>query len=205
MTASSTAPTLYQDWQARKDRLTGLSRKPGDFREAELRLLTFLLRYYRGVAEAEKLARFPAQSQVFIDRRAIIVHAHLGQGYLPEIRSPDQAAQHVRKLVERMSSRVSSYDAGATGPLFDPTLPPPFSASLEAIRGSLCDSSADVRLVAIVDLGEFGTLDDVSLISDLLALPQQADEDPFERHVLITAMKKIVARHAGKPQPLPIE
>jgi hypothetical protein len=57
-----------------------------------------------------------------------------------------------------------------------------------------------VRLVAIIELGRFGTLDDISLISDLLALPPQNDEDPFERHVLLTAMKNIIRRLTSERQ-----
>lgn len=80
----------------------------------------------------------------------------------------------------------------AERPLFDPSAPPTCDETLEAIRGRLCEGNVNARLLAIVELGQFGTLDDIGLICDLLALPRQADEDPFEHHVLLTAMKKIV-------------
>jgi len=199
VTATVPTPTLYQDWQARKDRLAALPQRTGGFRETELRLLNFLLQRFRGAAEVDVPARFPIRGEVYVDRRAIVVHAHLGKGYLSDVHTRREAEQRVRGLVERMASPATSDEASAAGPLFNPAAPP-FDEALEAIRGRLCDANADVRLVAIVELGGCGNLDDIGLISDLLALPPQRDEDPFERHVLLTAMKKIVRRVGKQPR-----
>ena len=88
--------------------------------------------------------------------------------------------------------------ARADRPEFDPSAPPSYDETLESIRGRLCEGDADGRLSAIVELGQFGTLDDVGLISDLLALSRQADEDPFERHVLLIVLKRLVRRLTGQ-------
>jgi hypothetical protein len=48
-----------------------------------------------------------------------------------------------------------------------------------------------VRLAAIVGIGRVGTLDDLGLLSDLLALPPQPDEHPREREALVQAMQQI--------------
>jgi hypothetical protein len=197
MSATATlAPTLYDDWRIRRDRLAGLPTREGDRHRAELRLLEFLLEHYRGSPDAEKPARFPARTEVFVNRRAIIVHNHLGKGYLSDTHTRQQAEQRVRAVLGRMTASESTQVADR--PVFDPTAPPSYDENVEAIRGRLCEGDVDARLLAIVELGQFGSLDDIGLISDLLALPPQADEDPFERHVLLIAMKRIVRRLAGK-------
>ena len=101
----------------------------------------------------------------------------------------------MRAVLDRMTLLV--HEQPPDRPLFDPAAPPAFSVELEHIRGRLCERDADVRLVSIVALGRCGTLDDIGLLSDLLALPPQPDEDPYECHVLVTAMKKIVRRLTG--------
>ncbi len=197
MSALQQAPTLYEDWLARRDRLAGLSSSEGDRRRSELRLLEFLLEQYGGSAVATRPARFPARTEVYIDRRAIVVHNHLGKGYLSDVHTRQQAEQHVHAVLERMAGPESG--PGADRPLFDPSAPPTHDEKLDGIRGRLCEGNADMRLLSIVELGQLGTLDDIGLISDLFALPPQADEDPYERHVLLTAMKKIARRLTGRP------
>ena len=128
-----------------------------------------------------------------------MVHGHLGKGLLPDVHTKQDAEQHIRSLVERMVLQTAN-DANPARSLFHPAAMPHFNEELEAIRCGLCETNADVRLVAIVELGRSGTLDDISLISDLLALPPQKDEDPFERHVLLTAMKNIIRRLTGDRQ-----
>ena len=59
-----------------------------------------------------------------------------------------------------------------------PDSPP---AIIEGMRMFLSDASAQVRLAASEILGTIGELEDVGLLSDLLALPVAADEAPDER------------------------
>ncbi|MCY3021798.1 MAG: hypothetical protein NTW87_22535 [Planctomycetota bacterium] len=51
--------------------------------------------------------------------------------------------------------------------------------------------SARVRLHAVRILGRIGSLDDVSLFSDLLCLPRWEHEDPRERPALLRAMRTV--------------
>jgi hypothetical protein len=61
----------------------------------------------------------------------------------------------------------------------------------ERLRVELAADDPRVRLAAIELLGTIGTLADVGLFSDLLALPSLADEDPGERPALLRAMQKM--------------
>jgi hypothetical protein len=67
---------------------------------------------------------------------------------------------------------------------------------LDSIRALLAHASAEVRIVAMEMLAARGTLDDVSLLCDLLNLPQQADEHPRERATLGLAAKQIAERYS---------
>jgi len=61
----------------------------------------------------------------------------------------------------------------------------------ERLRVELAADDPRVRLAAIELLGRLGTLSDIGLLSDLLALPPLADEDPGERPALLRAMQAI--------------
>ncbi len=65
---------------------------------------------------------------------------------------------------------------------------------IEKTRLGLANDAAAVRLHAAEILAELGNLDDIGLLSDLLAMPPQADEDPDERSALIRAMRRIARR-----------
>ncbi len=58
-------------------------------------------------------------------------------------------------------------------------------------RLALADTDPVLRLAAVNILAQVGTLDDIGLISDLLSLKPQPDEDPFERPALVEAMRAI--------------
>lgn len=64
----------------------------------------------------------------------------------------------------------------------------------DAIREQLAAASIESRLAAVDVLREAGTLDDVSLLSDLASLPQSVNEDPRERTELLDAMWAIARR-----------
>jgi hypothetical protein len=74
------------------------------------------------------------------------------------------------------------------------TRPTHREAALEPLRGLLADDNPEVRLEACKLIGEIGTLDDVSLLSDLLSLPTSDDESPQERRALADAMHEISRR-----------
>ena len=59
------------------------------------------------------------------------------------------------------------------------------------MRESLADGNAQVRLAALDILTRNGVLEDIGLLSDLLALPLAKDEHPKERAALVRAMRAI--------------
>ena len=66
--------------------------------------------------------------------------------------------------------------------------------ALDGIRERLGDTNPAVRLAATELLRDAGTLDDVSLLSDLVSLPHAADEHSYERRALLDAMWVIAHR-----------
>lgn len=72
-------PTLYEDWQKRRDHL-GASIAPAGHihREARVRVLNRLLACYRGAPEAAAPARFPFRPGLSLTHRAAVVHHYLG-------------------------------------------------------------------------------------------------------------------------------
>lgn len=75
--------------------------------------------------------------------------------------------------------------------LLDPDSQP---RAAELIRERLADENARVRIAAARIIAQIGDLDDIALLSDLLALPPASDEDPSERDALVTAMSDIAQR-----------
>ncbi|HEY3321128.1 MAG TPA: hypothetical protein VGP72_11730 [Planctomycetota bacterium] len=68
----------------------------------------------------------------------------------------------------------------------------------DAMRREIASSpSSKVRTQAIRILGRVGTLDDISLLSDLLALPRRQNEDARERPAMLAAMRRL-ARHIAE-------
>jgi hypothetical protein len=55
----------------------------------------------------------------------------------------------------------------------------------------LCDSDPVTRVLAAVELGEVGTLDDVGLLSDLLALAPSDEEHPSERAAMAHSLQRL--------------
>ncbi len=66
--------------------------------------------------------------------------------------------------------------------------------NLDPIRTMLADANPAARIKAMEAIGELGTLDDVSLLSDLMALPDQGDEVAGERATLRMAVQRLVSK-----------
>ena len=73
-------------------------------------------------------------------------------------------------------------------------LPQNQSRAAELIRDRLADANAPVRIAASRMIATLGDLDDIGLLSDLLALPLSDDEGPHERDVITAAMSAIAER-----------
>jgi hypothetical protein len=183
--------TLYDDWQARRARLSGAEDAMSDYHAVEIRLLDYLLRRYKDSPEAARPALFPLLKSAYINHRAIVVHHHLGRGSIPTISNRREAYAHVRSMIEHMWTPA----AGEEGLAADDTVPkfvePPKIDPVETVREKLCDVDPAVRVQAAVELGEIGSLDDIGLLSDLLSLPYSLDEHPKERAALVHAMQRL--------------
>ena len=184
--------TLYDDWKARREQLASLPYWAGDHRDIEAHVLDYLLRRYRDAPEGTRPARFPLATDIYINDRAIVVLHHVGSSHVPAVTSASEAQTRVQLIVRRM---LSQHGGG------NETAVPDEAASLEAKppsedwtdlwRMRLCDSDPITRVLAVVRLGSIGTLDDIGLLSDLLALAPSAEEHPAERAAMIHSLQRL--------------
>jgi hypothetical protein len=64
----------------------------------------------------------------------------------------------------------------------------------ELIRERLADDSSRVRIAASLLIAKIGDLDDIGLLSDLLALAKSDDEDLHERDAMTVALRALAER-----------
>lgn len=76
--------------------------------------------------------------------------------------------------------------------------PDPTELVIESVRESLAHDNGRARLAALDVLGCIGTLADISLLDDLLALPPAPEEHPEERRFLLQAMRNIANRRSSQ-------
>jgi hypothetical protein len=69
--------------------------------------------------------------------------------------------------------------------------PEPTGVVIEGVRESLAHDNVRVRFAALDILARIGTLEDIGLVDDLLALPSASDEHPSERPALLRTMRAI--------------
>ena len=67
--------------------------------------------------------------------------------------------------------------------------------AVDLIRERLADDDAAVRIAASRLIAKIGDLDDIGLLSDLLALPESSDEAPDERDAITAAMRTIAEQN----------
>jgi len=95
--------TLYEDWEARREHLGRGPREGEGSHAVEMRVLDYLLRRYRDLPEAVRPARFPLDTEVYVNHRAMVVLRHLGSRWIPTITSQQEAEARVRAIVSRMA------------------------------------------------------------------------------------------------------
>jgi hypothetical protein len=109
MNASTTAKTLFEDWQHRRQYFE--SRGGTNPRKAvHIKVLDYLILRYRNSAKAHLPARFALRPELHWNDRRITVHHHLGRGQVGGVESRDQAEQRIAGLVQRMLSDERSED-----------------------------------------------------------------------------------------------
>ena len=86
---TAAVPTLYEDWQRRREGLLSSVTAAGPVhREARIRVLDHLLNQYRGKPEAAAAARFPFRPGLLLTHRAAVAHHYLGGRALLESQAP---------------------------------------------------------------------------------------------------------------------
>lgn len=303
------ATTLYDDWHRRRQRLEVAPPLFGQqYLDTQVRVLDYLLERYRDDESAQRAARFPISEGLFLNKRAIVVHQHLGGEHVSGVKSHAEASSRASRILKRIAEQDPQASAGAPAAganlgngdrvlwaaepgilrrtlmstsfavfvekLLGPQDPEralkrlldvfdsmsaerqegfmngvftavsanrwadaawieflarcghhsvPNTALLiwhdrilafgpdelvgyieerlrakafgpaasDRLRAFLADKEALVRMEALRLLGEIGTLDDVGLLGDLLALPPEEDEAPGERERMLEAMRKL--------------
>lgn len=313
------APTLYEDWQQRREYLRKTGAPLGQaYLDVQIHILDYLLKRYQGTAQAIQPARFSFAGPLYLNRRAIVVHHHLGTGQAYGTESPEEAGQRVSRILKRIRAqdpqgailarasgvvaveelnhtpaaessperspgfrqlrlwrqlagcirrsaswpviREAVENALREGPLLpeiavaylaervgrlgpealaagelllrcnNPSVadygllawqgrisegggedaatvcleelfaqPAHLPKTIDKVRGALADNSLAVRLHATRLLERLGTLDDIGLVLDLLALPPVEEEDPCERQALLHLLEALssLARGTG--------
>ncbi|MBI3832075.1 MAG: hypothetical protein HY291_21310 [Planctomycetes bacterium] len=102
----STTPTLFEDWQARRARLSERPPAGGEaLAPAQIHVLEYLIKRYEGTPEAAQPARFAVQSELFLNRRVMVVHHHLGGGPAASFKRGEDAESRASKILRRIKAQ----------------------------------------------------------------------------------------------------
>ena len=97
--------TLFESWELRRQLLESTA-NPIDagIAQVQKRILDFLLRRYINDPAARVAACFPARTEFRIDRRAIVVHDHMGRGIVSGTRNEVEAGDRAARILKRISN-----------------------------------------------------------------------------------------------------
>jgi hypothetical protein len=268
--------TLYEDWQRRHSKLqSGGAPQGRQYIDVQLHVLDFLLQRYENSEVGNQPARFPLNTEMVWNKRALVVHHHLarnqeagrkkdiskilkrmsGQDAQSNVGTPGGGAllgtlnggpvrwnelpfasfhiDEVQRVFNRLSESIEinpvlpqddlrflrkyihngravemltrcknleaadiiasafrdGYGYAQLHAFLDDPIKRPQAA--DRFRAELATPDGKLRLRVIEVVGEIGTLDDIGLLMDLLALPIADDEMPGEREALTAAMNEI--------------
>jgi hypothetical protein len=189
---STSAPTLYEDWRNRREKL-GEGDVPAQEweRALQIRILNYLLKRYAADPVAQLPARFPVSTELFLNRRAILVHRHLSLAPKTEVRNSADATRKVSRILQRIKAQSPQEsacipaDGEFLGDQIRHSMKRIFPPLLESVPGEkaqyadpndfhrvmLLSENPRVRINAAYKLADDGTLDDVNLFLELIALP----------------------------------
>ncbi|MCY3021799.1 MAG: hypothetical protein NTW87_22540 [Planctomycetota bacterium] len=103
MSTSATAPALYEDWQKRREYLLATGAPQGRaYLDIQIHILDYLLKRYAGTSEAERPARFALPQPLYLNRRAIVVHHHLGKGEVAAVKTKEEAGERASRILQRI-------------------------------------------------------------------------------------------------------
>jgi len=110
------APTLFEDWRRRRERL---ETAPALFGQAYLdiqkHVLDYLLKRYDGAPEALRPARFPMPKETYFNHRAMVVHYHLGKaqgGRVHDAHDAHDAEDRASRILKRIAAKDPQASAG---------------------------------------------------------------------------------------------
>lgn len=179
--------TLYEDWQLRRDRLLRTSTGNDVYRRSQLRILNYLLRRYHNSPEASHTVAIPRLAELNTNDRALIVHQHIARRDGSPVSSSAEACLRIKTALERMYSTEESESPHTVAISADPG----HNQTNDELYLRLCHREGRQRAIAAVELGERGTLEDIGLLCDLLALPPDGEEHPRERAALSHALARL--------------
>lgn len=108
------ATTLYDDWHRRRQRLEVAPPLFGQqYLDTQARVLDYLLERYRDDDAAQQEARFPVSDGLVLNKRAIVVHSHLGGGTVSGIKDSAAAESRASRILKRISEQDPQASAGA--------------------------------------------------------------------------------------------
>jgi hypothetical protein len=122
--------SLYESWELRRQLLES-NANPIDVAIAQIqkRILDFLLRRYATDTAAKVPASFPARTELRLDRRAIVVHDHMGRGIVSGVKNEVEASDRAARILKRISNLDPQASAQSPGRgIYDPLL----AAALES-------------------------------------------------------------------------
>jgi hypothetical protein len=132
--------TLYESWQLRRALVEKHSALDPANTQAQTRILDFLLTRYANDSRVNEAAHFPARTELRIDRRAMVVHEHIGRGVVSGIKTEAEATDRASRILKRISrlDPQSSVSAPGHGFFADPEpLPAPNVSPEDAAKGGI--------------------------------------------------------------------
>jgi hypothetical protein len=111
---SATTRSLYADWQLRREQLENSADKP-EHHGDQLRVLDYLLSRYRDTELARLPALFPLNTVLKFDRRAMLVHHHLGRCEFGGVKTEAEARQRTATILGRLAKLNLQSDVKAPG------------------------------------------------------------------------------------------
>lgn len=200
-------PSLYEDWQIRRDALRSPARPISlEDRNLQIRILDYLLKRYADHPAVRQPARLPLVTELFLNHRAILVQRFLSCAPKKIVSDSAGAQKRVTTILQRMKSMnaQASVATPARGALLGRnenalSVSEYLAQEIETYRALrhknqmqtvACETDAysdpndfyrerlmsdDVleRVGAARELARSGTLDDVNLFLELLALPAE--------------------------------
>jgi hypothetical protein len=112
--AESVERTLLEDWRVRRDRLAERPEPPGRLGRVHLQIFDYLIRRYGDAPEAQRPARFSPRTGLYVNERAIVVHHHLYQRDVPDVKDAKDAEARAAAFLSRIVTAEGADEGKST-------------------------------------------------------------------------------------------